>query len=308
MAVSLTGLLNARPGCAQRPPDWRWELARARREYARDPRTLGLLAVDEYVGLAEELQAAADLSSPDPDRLAFLLTAAEAAEAYAFRVGTLAAESAPGEDGQFYGPLTAMAMSRAELEALVLAGKSPKTISKVCGLSEAAAGWYERFWFDVRDRLGRPGWVAANAIGDLHQPGTPAALLPALVRAYGYYTKSARVVRAVVSTFDAPAARRAAKDPGRFFAADAAQSGALKAALATRVWGIHPKSVARIVELHHEALDIEAKFSNLGGSDAEAKYRDAAARVLGTIELAYGAEPDDDAPSLPRLVSAQEAG
>src|SRR5438067_1928326 len=82
-----------------------------------------------------------------------------------------------------------------------------------------------------RDRLDRPGWVAANVIGSLHH-GSVAALLPALVRAYGYYTRSARIVRAAATGFDHAAARRAAREnPDRFFAADAVSAGGLKAAL-----------------------------------------------------------------------------
>lgn len=267
-------------------------------------------APDEYVQRAIELQAGLEVASSD-ERAQCIAELGEAADAYDFwEAANVAANTAipSAPDGaRTWGTLVGDAMVRVELEALVLANKSPTKIARHVGISEQAVIWYERWWFDVRDRLTNAGWISTQVIGSLHQ-GTIATLLPATIKAYGYYTRSARIVKAAAGMFDINAARRAGRDPGRFFATDAANAGAIKAALVARMLPIHdPRTYARVIELHHEARDVDAKTKQLGGSEDEALFRDATSRLFGRVERGYGAAPTDapEVRQLPRLVTTE---
>lgn len=310
--ISAFTVTTFRPTHPLRAPAWRWAAAKWVRDGApANPRT----APDDHVKAAAQFQRVM-AEGNEAQRAREYERSPDLTEAFHYHQwGTLASEEAVAVDGgdardpysaTCFGPLTAPAMALAELEALILAGKPAAKIAVHTGLSVGAVGWYERLWFDVRDRLNRAGWVAANVIGSLHQ-GTVGALLPALVRAYGYYTKKARIVRAVVAAFDAPAARAAAEDPARFFLADAASAGGMKAALAVRLLPLNKRTYARVVELHHQAIEVDAKAKLTDASTDEAKFRQAAELLAGRIDKRYGAAPvetaDFTAPG-PRLLPA----
>jgi hypothetical protein len=230
----------------------------------------------------------------------------DVAQAYSFWVAGAVAcgvrsdgSSGQPDDDRMYGPLSENALAVAELEALVLARKKPEHISKHTGLSASAVRWYEALWFDVRDRLCRPGWVSAQVIGSLHQ-GSVATLLPALVRAYGYYSKSTRTVRQAVTGFDPVAARQAARDnPDRFFAADAIAAGGLKAALAIRLMPLVDRKVyGRVIELHQEALRIQADTAEPTGGADQARWRESFAKLQSKIDLTFGGKNQRALPGL----------
>ena len=295
MATCPLHLLRADSGL--RPPTWRWDLARVLHD-----RRVNLPDVTEPgVEMAAKLQAAA--ARGDPIAVAEALAPlGAAADAYAFWLSGTTARAGPNveQNGyvQEFGALNPPAMALAEIEALMLAGKSADLIARRTGLTPVAVRWYEALWFDVRDRLRNPGWVSTHVIGTLHQ-GTLGTLLPALVRAYGYYTKSARVVAAAVSGFDAPAARAAAQSPHTFFAADATSAGSLKAALAVRLMPLTDRRThARVVELHQEATRISADAALAAGSADENKLRDAVAYFAKQIKMEYGRAPDPELPQL----------
>jgi hypothetical protein len=268
---------------------WRWETAlyaRARRE--------NLDRHDDGVKAAAKLQLAAERAGP-PDVETDGTRYGPLADAYGFWLSGSTAR-AHGDDRTdpyvpLFGPLSAEALAVAQLEGLVLTGLKPEGISKRTGLSVPAVAWYERLWFDVRDRLKRRGWVATAVIGTLHQ-GSLGSLLPALVRAYGYYTKSPRVVEAVVSGFDGPATRSAARSPEAFFAADALAAGGLKAALAVRLMPLTDRRThARVIELHQEATKIAADAALVAGSENENQLRDAIGKLQTSVQFRYGKAP-----------------
>jgi hypothetical protein len=179
----------------------------------------------------------------------------------------------------------------AELEAYILAGKSHERIAARTGLSADAVAWYEALWFDVRDRLKYTSWVLANVIGSLHQ-GTIATLLPALIRSYGYHSRSTRVIAAVASGFDRRTAAIAASDPDKFFAADATFAGALKANLAIRLLPLQDRrTYARAIELHQEATRIAADTAAHAGGDAENKLRAAVQELGQRMKFQYAKAP-----------------
>ena len=288
-------LFTLTPTSTLRPPGWRWELAR---ELRNRPRPDGRLPShsDPDVDQAIIVQEASSRCESEAERHRLLqLIKPHAADAYVFRRRADISVDTPindTEDYPLFSPLTADAIAKSELEALVLARKKPETISRVTGLSVDAVNQYEKWWFDVRDRLDRPGWVATNVIGTLHQ-GDPGTLLPALIKAYGYYTRSARVVRTAAGMFDAQNARSAADNPNSFFTQDALTAGGLKAAIAVRLMPLNKRTYARVMELHQAATEIANKNAVEAGSEDSARFRDAVSVLADRIDRRYGAAPTD---------------
>lgn len=278
-----------------RPVDWRWQLACD----LRNNDSAALADQDIWVRTAAALQSAMDpgRSRAEADRLIAGLDPA-AADAYGFwQLADQAAHQPTVTDPEYvrtYGPLTPRAIAQAELEALILADRKPATIAARTGLSVAAVNTYEALWFDVRDRLRCASWVLANVIGSLHQ-GSIGALLPALIRAYGYHTRSARIVAMVAGGFDPKLTRTAARSPETFFAQDALFAGALKANLAIRLMPLEDRrTYARMVELHQEATRIAAEGAVAAGDDDEHKLRAAVKTIGEQIKFRYGKAPPED--------------
>jgi hypothetical protein len=85
------------------------------------------------------------------------------------------------------------------------------------------------------------------------------------------------------------------------------RASGLKAALAARLLPLDRRTYARVVELHHEALDLEAKAQLTGSSAAESTYLDAVNRLSGALAHGYG-EPVDLPPEPPlRILTSNDA-
>lgn len=321
-----SSLLALRPDHPFRPPDWRWELARLRREGAV-PRYLSAVA-DPAVNHAETIQNGFDAAASVGDASAALnAVGPDAALAASFWLHTGAPEQPsdpppppPGPPAQggpparraAQPPAHDLSLERPALEAYVLAGKPLEKIGPAFGLTPAAVRWYETFWFDVRTRRRQEMWVASNVIGPLHE-GPPAVILPRLVRAYGYYTGSTRLVKALVSSFDRGSAASAARDPANFFGRDARAAINMKAALAARMMPLTDRTYARVLEVHQEVADLELKAREAVGTASENTYKEAAAALFGRVRAEYGKVPTDLSAERmrqrPRLVEAvEEAG
>lgn len=290
-------ILNLRPGSPFRPVTWRWQLAQ---QIRTGPPARKKVYPDPKVRAAADVQESMTLLSVE-EKIRTLDRYPDLGDAYAFWVSGAAA--AGGQDGPASGPLSSAALAKAELEGLILAGKKPDKIAKHTGMSVASIGWYEDLWFDVRSRRRHPGWVAANVIGSLHV-GTPSTLIPAMIRAMGFYTGSGRVVTAVASSFDGIGARSAGSDPSRFFAADAIFTGRLKASIATRLYQFDQRTLGRIIELHHEAVDLETKTRQVSGSEHETKFQEAFKQLQKSLKTqgSYGWGDAPGALPAPRLV------
>jgi hypothetical protein len=284
-----------------RPPAWRWALAGIVRHRTGDA---GREQYDQYVQHACEMQENFQVASSDAvayDAVARI--GPEYADAYAFWSDGNTARARQlqvlEDKTAEFGSLTASAMAVAQLEALILANKTPESISKQVGLSPESVTVYEALWFDVRDRLKFPGWISNRVIGTIHQ-GTIGTLLPSLVRAYGYYTKKTKIVNAVCSGFDSVQSRQAASRVDTFFASDAISAGGMKAALAVRLMSLSDRrTYARVVELHQEASRLSAEVAAMSGNEDEIKLREAVARIGQVTKLHYGKSPPLQLPSTP---------
>ena len=149
--------LDCSPASPFCPPDWRWRLAAAlrsgllpRRRRLRDPR----------VAAAARLQAGLARPGRAEDR------------------AVLAASRLRSEGD---------ARRRLELEARVLAGQPAGAIAARLGLPADVVEAFEKLFFDVRDRLDAPDYIAAVAIGPaLHRHGLVVDDAGTLLKVIGY--------------------------------------------------------------------------------------------------------------------------
>ena len=295
MTSTATDLLVCRPSHPLRPPAWAWCLAK---EFRNAPDAFKRLAADESVAIACEMQTRLSnvVGQGIDAELEVLLQFGALADAYAFWVSGEPAIPPPvlptagGKKGYTPEVVGPNVLARAELEALILANKSPKAISKRTNLGEEAVSWYERLFYDVRDRLSRKGWICANAIGEIHQSKTAVAL-PALVRAYGFHTKSARIVSSIVSTFDSVMTRDALATPGDFWRKDVKGTTGVKAGIAAKLMHFAGSdSLAAIIEAHHTAIDVETRSKLNSTSVGENKYKELVEQLQGKIDWEYRGE------------------
>lgn len=142
---------DLRPNAIARPPDWRWEKARLAEE---NPPAAALLRRedDEYVRKARLFRVAHDRAGEDEvERLLLQNRWPDLLEAYKLRYSSQ------------------LRMQRYELEARLLAGESPARIESRVHVPPPVAAWYEAVFFNVLDRLDRPGYVIHTIIGEAAQ-------------------------------------------------------------------------------------------------------------------------------------------
>jgi len=259
------------------------------------PEAFQRTAADETVLAASDMQSRlSTVAGMGIDaELEVLMQFGKMADAYAFWVAgepVVAPPPQPGVKPSFFESVGTNVLARAELDALILANKSPKAISKRTNLDPEAVVWYERMFYDVRDRLSRKGWICANAIGEIYQVKTSVAL-PALVRAYGFHTKSARVVTSIVSTFDAFAIRDAVANPSDFWRRDVKGTTGVKAAIAAKLAAFGGwESLNAMINTHHAAIDVETRAKLNSTSEGENKYKDLVDQLQTKIDWQYRGE------------------
>lgn len=142
---------DLRPNAIARPPDWRWEKARLA---AENPQAAALLRRedDEFVRKARLFMAANDRAGEDEvERLLLQNRWPNLLNAYKLR----------------YAPQ--LRLQRYELEARLLAGEELARIETRVHVPPDVTTWYEAVFFNVLDRLDRPGYVVHTIIGEAAQ-------------------------------------------------------------------------------------------------------------------------------------------
>jgi hypothetical protein len=156
-SVPATTPSNAAPGIPledltkdspRRPPNWRFEKARALRQSKREPsRCLD----DNYIATIMEFQDIMERVGNDEwARLALF-------ERYPDITQAVLTHATGNENGR---------ATRWDLEARLLADNATfEDISERLCISVGAITWYERLFYNVRDRLKAMSWVAHHALG-----------------------------------------------------------------------------------------------------------------------------------------------
>lgn len=287
-------ILRNRAGHPQRAPDWRWWLAGHIRD---NPHFTGqenddpaLERAGMFQGLYKDHQSTAELSEG-------LRSGAEYAEAYQFWHIAQSAETEDqvrrGTDESKFEFKTVIhkRIELAELEGMILTGSSYEDIAGYAAITPAGIRAYEELFFDVRSRLRSSNWVTSVAIGSLHQ-GNPLTMIPALIRAYGYQSRSLDVTRQVADTFASHLVHIAADaDANRFFDEDRRSTNSMRAALASRMRPYNRYTYEKIIEIQNDTLEVDAKLKLHQGAQAEQELRDAAKRIKDALDVGYRMEP-----------------
>lgn len=209
---------------------------------------------------------------------------------YAFQLYSSLKQSSG--QAQIKGP----ALAAVELEGYVLANIPQEEVSKLLGLPQSVVEWYEKLFFDVRDRLDSVAWVSGNVIGAVYGT-TVEALIPMLARSYGYYTKDPVLIRVFLRGMDSDGVGAASNAGGPLMALqhDTRVALALKAGLVTRLVNMDSRAFRSVMEMHNKMTEIARLAGERDGS--ENKYVEAAKRLLGggsadgAIQWDYKAAP-----------------
>lgn len=286
-------ILRDRGHHPRRAPDWRWRLARAinNTPYRR---FRGNESDDEHVLAASAIQSAYK-DHQSADELAEMLAGwGPVREAYEFWTESHAQADADrqsaGTSKPDFQPVSMGVLQLATLEAYLLTGSPSSEISRYIPLTPAGVDAYEKLFFDVRSRLAMPGWISTAAIGPLYQTG-PLTMIPNLTKAYGYYSRSLDVARTVSTTFNEALMQQNAGDADRLLNADRRATSAARAALAIRMMNLNYNTYEKIIELHNDTLETDAKLKLDAGTAAEESLLTAVEILRQQLDWSYGEAP-----------------
>lgn len=190
------------------------------------------------------------------------------------------------------------ALAAAEIEGCFLAGKSHEEIASNVGLSADVLQWYGKLFFDIDGRLAQSVWIACEIIGQLHG-GSVEALIPAIAKAYGYYTKDVELVRYYLRGLDSEGLKLSIKDgPMNAVLQDTRAALTIKANLAVRTVIPEGRSFRSIMEMHNQVLEQARAAGEKDG--AQSKYAAALDSLKNSLNWSYGAEQPalEDRPAL----------
>lgn len=280
-----------------RPPDWRWKVAS---EYRQAPGRRNVRrSVDAVVLRAAAVQEDMSRFGPGSTRSAYLTAYGPVGSAVRLYSAGVAAADPTATN-------RAPAMLTAELEGYVLAGLDDRGVADRLGglVPPPVVKAYHDLFFDVRDRLEASAWVAASVIGSL-QEGTPDVLLRALVRAYGYYFKSADVVGSMARAIDVAATRRPPRELYDAVLEDAKLALAVKASLTARAVRPGERTFRSVLEMQLRQVEINNQAGDVSGDKRQ--IQEAMTHLLtARAKWAYRSAPaEGDLPELPAHEEAQ---
>lgn len=282
----------------RRPPDWRWRVAQIINNSPGqgESRFVGLERMDPLIKTVRDLQTMhTDVKTPIRAILARFEHDHPVAEAYELWAGSHSAiaraDIADVNLKEYQRTPVVELLELARLDGLILARTRPQIIADIYAVSVDGVRMYEEIFFDVRDRLRAVSWVASNVIGTLYQAG-PITILPRLIRAYGYYLRSRRVVNEVASVFNAPEMRKIAREnPDQVYYKGCLATQAMKADMAIKAKVVDKMTHDSILEQHREALESAAKIGLTQKTGAEQQLLEAIGIVSGKTIWGYGNAP-----------------
>jgi hypothetical protein len=183
-------------------------------------------------------------------------------------------------------------VTRAAVEARVLAAEAPQAIARKCGTAAAVIQVYEEVFFDARAHLGRVDYVLNQVIGPRLREGGGAWGYDLLWKFYGYLGGE-RVLDEVMDA--GPVARpQTPQEVGAFLSADA--RGALRRQLvaAARLLPAGDRRTAA------ELLKMQARLASREGAGEDEVARDGLEKhieaMLQEIPWAVGAQAEKTTP------------
>lgn len=238
--------LNLRVEAPFRPTDWRWEKAILMRE---DPRTASLLRHqdDDWTRKAKKFQLAYATASSDYDHLLLMRRWPSLAEAYAIR----------HQDDE-------KRLLRYEIEARLLSDDPFERVSERVGVSPDVVIWYEKLFFNVRDRLSHRGWVAHCVLGESAHAGLTERDYDVLWKMFGYIGGGYVLDAVIDRRTDLPQPEGPGQVRG-WFGDDIEQVSTIKMDLAMRIAAVNSYTIEKIAEIYQRFRELQKMADGAGG-------------------------------------------
>lgn len=257
-----------------RPVDWRFKRAQWLQEagrYARRDRD------DDYVLLCKRFLAAKQRCKDDLDDEA--LARKMPGVWYAFKVY--------GRDD---------ADDRATFEARILADQSPEEIARRQDTTTEVVRWYEKLFFDVRNKLASRDYVCNRVLGPAAHRGVRESDYGLLLKLYALAGGPLAVDALVEMNSRDGANPMSLREMAGFWRADASDTLRRKAALAARCIPVNLGTQVAILEAYHKLVELEKEQQTAS---------DARGLIVQNIQATLQAIPfhvarTDDGPATPR--------
>lgn len=88
---------------------------------------------------------------------------------------------------------------KGEIEARILANQTNSDIAAKIGMFPDSIEWYERVFFNVRDRLNNSGYIISNVIGPLVSAGFESATVEMSAKFFGYVYRNEQLVEQLLT-------------------------------------------------------------------------------------------------------------
>jgi hypothetical protein len=173
-------------------------------------------------------------------------------------------------EGDIYWAYVAFAVeecihTRDNIEAWLLTDLSYQKIATKTKMSVSAIRWYEKLFFNVRDRRDTPNYIAAQVIGPVVGEGLEAVELGTLKKFFGYNGGPA-VLDSYINECDRSIARpREGESTGKFINKFFETSMGVRAATAVQTFEINKFNVMQVFELNMRQLEGTAKEEAASG-------------------------------------------
>lgn len=176
---------------------------------------------------------------------------------------------------------------KSALEGRILVGQDDETIAPKIGVSARTVKWYERMFFNVRDRLENVDYIMSNVIGPLIGAGFENATAELSAKFLGYLYRSERILEFVLRGTDVTLAAPNGHQSVIPFM-DSVVENNVRALAARTVQGMQANrfNAPQILELHTQlmAAHREAQGADMSRTNIE----DNVAAFLGGISWVTG--------------------
>lgn len=143
------------------------------------------------------------------------------------------------------------------LEARILAGSSIKDIAKKHAYTPEVIFWYEKLFFDVRDKLDKRDYLISRVIGPAAHRGIAARDFDLMLKMYALVGGPYVVDALVEQRSGIELKPQSEKELDVFFNKDCASTIKRNAAIASRSVRINEHTLGMVLEAHGKLLDIE---------------------------------------------------
>jgi len=158
--------------------------------------------------------------------------------------------------------------TRGELEARILAQESVDTIARKVALTCEAVTAYEKYFFNVTDRLDAPGYITHIIFGRSVQTGLAEREYDLLWKMYGYWC-GPFVLDAIMYHFNNPSRPESSENVGALLNSDINETLRLRTAMLMRQRPADWERQVEIGNMYMRMLELE-RNANAGGPGDEA--------------------------------------